>query len=265
MSDVAVSICDLINFTADFIRVVEPRGKGESFSLICPTCTDPTKPSQKYLCGTCQGQFSTGELDRAREIKKVLHKVTPEEIEAARETLLPEKEIHLHPVSAVDFYQHSRADGVAYRLRADKLGDVVAMITDLVTNLSATVVLVGEMNAGRSTEKLFTLTTWNGALILQEVARPDEVISFTAEKVDYNDKLLTQATMFVSGQVGEFDAANFANRRKQRIAELDVAKAGGTTVSATPAAPKANASDSLLALLEAQIASSKVAESKKAS
>jgi enamine deaminase RidA (YjgF/YER057c/UK114 family) len=257
MSDVAISICDLINFTADFIRVVEPKGKGESFRLICPTCTDPTKPSQKYLCDGCKGQFSSGDLDRAREVGKVLHKVTAQEIEATRETLLPEKEIHLHPVSAADFYEHSRADGVAYRLSADKLKDVVAMVTDLVANLKD-VVLVGEMNAGRSAEKLFVLTTWKGALVLQEVARPDEVIPFDAEQVTYSDKLLAQATMFVSGQVGEFDAANFANRRKARLAELDAAKSGDTTVPvAAPTAPTVSAADNLLALLEAQIAASK--------
>lgn len=257
MSDVAISICDLINFTADFIRVVEPKGKGESFKLICGVCTDPTKPDQKYICPGCSGQFTTGELDRAREVKKVLHRVTEAEIEATRESVLPEKEIHLHPVAAADFYEHSRADGVAYRLSADKLKDVVAMVTDLVTNLKD-VVLVGEMNAGRSAEKLFVLTTWKGALVLQEVARPDEVIDFEAVPVTYGEKLLAQATMFVSGQVGEFDAAAFASRRKARLAELDAAKVDGTPVPvAAPAAPTVSAADNLLALLEAQINASK--------
>jgi non-homologous end joining protein Ku len=259
MSDVAISICDLINFTADFIRVVEPKGKGESFKLICPTCTDPTKPSQKYLCPDCSGQFSSGELDRAREVGKVLHRVTEQEIEAARETTLPEKEIRLHAVPATDFYRHSRADGVAYRLRAEKLKEVSAMVLDLVTNLKD-VVLVGEMNAGRSTEKLFVLTVWNGALILQEVARPDEVVPFDPEQVQYNGKLLSQAEKFVTMQVGEFSAADFANRRKQRIAELDAAKTGGTAVSpAVPAATAVSASDNLLAMLEAQIEANKQA------
>lgn len=257
MSDVAVSVLGIINFSASLIRVTEPAGKGESFKMICPTCTDPTKPSQKYICPTCAGSFSSGELDKAREVGKALHRVTAEDVASVRTTSLPEKEIKLVPYKASEVLTRTFADGVAYRIDVTKFKDVGAMAVDLVA-ATPDLVYVGQMNAGRGTEKLFQLVVWNGALILQEIARPDEVIEFEAPKVEYDARLLEPAKAWATMQVAEFTAEDFASRRKTRLAELDAAVADGAPLptAAAPAKP-AGGADDLLALLQAQIDANK--------
>jgi hypothetical protein len=256
MSDVAVSILGIINFSANLIRVTEPKAKGESFKLICPSCTTPTKPSQKYICPDCAGAFSSGELDKAREVGKALHRVTADDVAAVRTTSLPEKEIRLTPYKASEVLPRTQPDGTSYRLDVVKFKDVGAMAVDLV-DATPDVVYIGEMNAGRGQEKLYQLVTWNGALILQEIARPDEVVEFETAPVTYDARLLEPAKAWASMQVAEFTADDFASRRKARIAELDATVTGNAP--ATPAAPAkpAGGTDDLLAMLQAQIDANK--------
>lgn len=256
MSDIAVSIHGIINFTANLYRTTEPKNKGESFKLICPTCTDPTKPSQKYLCPSCTGQFSSGECDKAREVGKVLHRVTQEEIDAVKEVTLPEKQLTLQAYPADEVLAAIRPDGVSYRLQPEKFKDVAAMALALVESLPDTVFL-GEMNSGRGGEKVFMLTVWHGALVVQEMARPEEVIEFEPDAGSYDQRLIDPARQFVNLQTTSFTAENFASRRKARLAELDVAKVDGTPVPVATKAPEVSATDNLLAMLEAQIAANK--------
>jgi non-homologous end joining protein Ku len=256
ISDVAVSILGIINFSANLVRVTEPQGKGETFKMICPTCTDPTKPTQKYLCPTCSGQFSSGELDKAREVGKTLHRVSQEDVASVRTTSLPEKEIKLVPYKASEVLTRTFADGVAYRLDVAKFRDVGAMAVDLVA-ATPELVYVGQMNAGRGTEKLFQLTTWNGALVLQEIARPDEVIEFEAPQVAYDTRLLEPAKAWAAMQVAEFSAEDFASRRKARLAELDATVTGDAPVAPAAPAKPASGTDDLLAMLQAQIDANK--------
>jgi hypothetical protein len=258
MSDIAISISGVINFSANLYRVTEPKGKGESFKLVCPTCDPVTKPSQTYICPSCTGQFPSGELGRAREVGKTLVRVTDEEVAAVRTTDLAEKELRLTPYRTDEVLAAIRPSGECYRIDAVKFKEVASMAFDLVQGTPDTTYL-GEMNTGRGGSKVFALSTWNGTLVAQEMARPDEVIDFEPVHVDYDERLLEPSKAFVGLQTAEFTAENFANLRKARLAELDASKGDGTTVpvAVTSAAPSKSDADNLLALLEAQIAASK--------
>lgn len=258
LTDVAVSIHGVINFTANLYRTTEAKSsKGESFKMICPACTDPTKPSQKYICPACSGQFTSGECDKAREVNKTLVRVTADEVATVREVTLPEKQLQLQAYSAKEVFEVIRPDGDAYRLQPEKFKDVAAMAKALVESLPDTV-FIGEMNVGRNSEKVFMLTVWHDTLVLQTMARPDEVLDFEPETVEFDARLLEPARQFVSLQTSAFSKEAFASRRKARLAELDAAKAGDDTVVSAPSAPApVSGADSLLALLEAQINAAK--------
>jgi non-homologous end joining protein Ku len=258
IADVAISISSLINFNADFYRITEAKSsKSEGFKLVCPVCEPVTKPAQKYICPSCSDQFSSGELGKAREINKTLVRVTADEVDNVRSTELPRGELSLSPYKADEVLATIHPDGITYRIQATKFRNIATMATDLVASCPD-VMFLGQMNVGRGSEKVFSLAVWNGTLIAQEMARPDEMLDFEPVPESYDNRLLEPAKAFIALQATSFTEDEFASKRKARIAELDAAKSGDVPADTTvPTTKPVSETDNLLAMLEAQIAASK--------
>lgn len=258
-SDVSFTVLGLISFQADLMPLTESTVKEISFKLVCPDCAEPTKLDQKYLCPAGHGPFSTSDAARAKEVQKdrLVH-VTAEEIKAVKEPTLPAKEMTVSVFPAAQVDDATRPSGLAYRVRAEKNLPVVSMIADLVTG--GDFALIGELTLGRSGQKLYRLSTWKGELVLEELARPDEVIEFAATTVPYDAKLLDQAKQLASLQAGDFDPVQFRDQARERAHALDEAKLAGAPAPKPAAAlPAKEGTTDLLAALEASIAASKAA------
>ena len=251
-SDVRFTL-GLINFQADLMPLTESIVKDTAFKLICPTCPDPIKPEQQYACPSGHGPFKTGDLDRAREVgKDNLVRVTEDEVKSVKEPTLPPKQMVISVFSAVEVEEATRPNGAAYRLRADNAKETTSLVADLL--LDGKYAFVGEANIGRSGQKLYRLSVWKGDLVLEELARPEEVVAFTPAHVSYDARLLDMARTFCATQAEAFDPAAYKNLVRERAKALDAAKASGQPTPVTPATPASTPTDDLLALLEASIA-----------
>lgn len=257
-SDVSFTVLGLISFQADLMPLTESTAKEISFKLVCPECAEPTKVDQKYLCPNEHGPFVTGDCGRAKEVGKALVKVTDEDIKALKEPTLPAKEMSISVFPAAQVDASTRPSGAAYRLRAEKNLPVVAMVAALVAD--GEFAFVGEMNLGRSGQKLYRLATWRGELVAEELARPDEVVEFAATAVAYEPKVLDQAKQLAALQVGDFDPVQFRNLVRERAAALDEALlSGAPTATVATLSPAKDPVVDLMAALEASIAAAKAA------
>lgn len=271
-SDVTLSFLGgLTNVIVDLVPITEPKKSPLTLRQICPECQNDgelNKPRQRYICtehpadhhapGDDYG-FSSGELSKAQEIgtgkNAKLFPITPEEIEAVKEPELPEKEITFEVVPAEQFERTTRPTGGAWRIRAESNLPVVAMLTDLVSDPA--VAMIGEINMGsRSGQKFVRATVWNGCMVLQEHARPEEVYPADPVEAEYPAVLLERASAFVQNSVTDFDPeahASSVRARAKELADAKLANPDAAVVSLPSAKPKADATQDLLAALEASL------------
>jgi non-homologous end joining protein Ku len=269
----------------------------EKFTTCCPACPEPTKLSQVRICtkhspidrirallaqskATVKtadvqaaldgghGPYGNNDVDRAKEISKgILARVSDEEYEAVKATDLETKDgLTLQVVDAEEFERHSIPNGNVYRIRPKGQFAIYSMLVDLIGDRSRA--WIGEMTL-RSKQNLYRISVWNGQLLLQEHVRPSDLApADEIEQAEYPGGLLDRANEMADQIKTEFDAAAFANQVKERGRQLAAAKAAGGEGSAVEAiaakntAPKADAADSLMAMLESSLASAKPAKKK---
>lgn len=261
-SDVNFTLFGLVNFTADLLPLTESKKEAE-YRMVCAACMGedpkgtPSKLDQRYLCSHDEkhGPFMSGDAARAVELgtgkNKSLVYVTDEEIATVKEPSLPPKQMSLNVVPTAQLEEATRPSGKAYRLVAEKGEQVVRMIADLIA-AEPEYAFVGECNVARS-QSFYRLVTWKGDIIMQEMARPDEVIEFEPTPVQYDPRVLDQAKKLVAATVENFDPIAFRNTVRERARALTDAKSNGlpAPVAAAVAAPASSGMDDLLALLEA--------------
>lgn len=264
-SDVSFTLFGLVNFTADLLPLTESK-KAAEFRMVCAGCFGddpegtPQKLRQQYVCDSNpkHGPFTSGEAARATELgtgkNAVLAYVTDAEVESVKEPTLPPKEMSVSVFPAAQVDAATRPSGKAYRLFNDKAQGqaVLRVIASLIAD--SEYAFVGECNVARS-QGFYRLLTWKGEIILQELARPDEVIEFTESADAVNPRALEQAKKAAAATVENFDAVAFRNTVRERARALNDAKATGVPVPvAAPTTKAASGMDDLLALLEAAAA-----------
>lgn len=249
-SDVTVTVLGLISFQADLLNIAENPRKETGFKMVCPECPAPTVTDQRYLCPSGHGPFSSGQMAKAQEVDKVLHFISTDEVSAVKEKELPAKVANfgLYPAREVAAATHT--SGSIYRLRVDKAVQQVQVVLALVREGSY--VFVAEVNlGGRTGQKLFRLSEWNGHLVMEELARPELVVPFDVNTETAPAELVAKATQLASTQVESFDPAKFSSKVRERAMALADAKRSGQAVATptTPTVTKVDPAQDLMDLL----------------
>lgn len=228
------------------------------FRLVIPADVepDPVNPVQMYVHpddtdGTGPVRmWRVNELDKAREVGKTLHRVTPDEIEAAKETLLPTGVMAVRVVPADEFESQSRPDGAFYRLRPKGNAAVYAAFVARIA-LDTDLAYITELTM-RGWQKFYRVVSWNGTLCLQEHVRPFEFAPAETYSADYPPELCDKFGEAFRATVESFDPDEYRNFLRDRAAELDAAKADPNAAPIVPAKPKPVVDDTagLMALLD---------------
>lgn len=253
--------------------------RGVSYKLVCP---DPAhtedgshqcvKLEQRYVCpeDDSHGPYARDEAARAEELgkgkDKTLALVTAEEIEAVKDAGMPVGRIEVHAFRREDLAAHTRPAGSLYRLEPEKdksgtpvLPQLVAMLADLAQDPE--IALVGEAPLDSSAAaKMWELTTWRGALFLQELIRPDDLNEFDQEEVTYVSELLEKCRTFAHQNVETFEPEAWRNQLKERahaLAEQKAANPDAVVSIPRPDKPAADPLDGLLGALDASIKQAK--------
>lgn len=263
VKDLSLILLDgMMTLKVDALACKKPEETIE-FKIICPEEGEPTRPRQMYVHpddvdSTTAGvrMWSVGDCERAREIDGVLYRVTPEEIDAAKEAVLPSGEITLKAYDAAAVEATTRPNGQVYRLRPKAVPHVYAMLVDLAADPD--LALIGDLTI-KGVQRLYRLTSWNGSLLLQETIRPGEFYDAEDYSHDYPAPLLAKMREALNATRGEFDPEVYASHMREQAKALDAAK---RDPNAAPPAPKAKAkveatTDDLMAMLDSVAAASK--------
>ena len=193
--------------------------------------------------------------------------ITPEELES----LEPQKTRSIDIEQFVDleqidpiYYDHpyylapDKGAAKAYKLLLDAMeqADKVAI---------ARVVI-------RSKENLVALRSYDGAITLETMLFPDEVVDPDSiedlASADGNVKTtkreLDMAKQLIESLSGDFDASAYRDEYRERVLELIERKAAGETITVEAPEPERKEVPDLMAALEASIAASKSPPKKKA-
>jgi DNA end-binding protein Ku len=186
--------------------------------------------------------------------------ITPEELEA----LEPQKTRSIDIEQFVDleqidpiYYDHpyylapDKGAGKAYKLLLDAMeqADKVAI---------ARVVI-------RSKENLVALRSYNGAITLETMLFPDEVVDPDSiedlgsadGKAKTTKRELDMAKQLIESLSGDFDASAYRDEYRERVLDMIERKAAGETITIEAPEPERKEVPDLMAALEASIASSK--------
>lgn len=206
------------------------------------------------------GPFTVAEAARAKEISKVLYRVTAEEIAEVKDTDLPEKQAEVEVYPSEQIERATMPSGSIYRLRPKGGLPVYAMLLDLLADTSKA--FITELNL-RGSQKLYRVSVetdadGNRQMVLHELIRPGDLAPFdTLNLPEYDGRLLDRAAQLVDTQLGDFDASKFENAVKARAVALAEAKRDPNlepAPKAKKAKPEDTGGDELLALLEAAVA-----------
>ena len=193
--------------------------------------------------------------------------ITPEELEALEpqktRTIDIEEFVDLEQIDPI-YYDHpyylapDKGAAKAYKLLLDAMAqaDKVAI---------ARVVI-------RSKENLVALRPHDGAITMETMLFPDEVIQPDAleelASADGNTKTtkreLDMAKQLIESLSGDFDASQYRDEYRERVLELIERKAAGETITIEAPEPERKEVPDLMAALEASIAASKTPPKKKA-
>lgn len=268
VKDLNLSLLDgLMNLKVDALPT-KRAAETVSFKIIVPLPGEPVQPKQMYVhpddidsAKAGVRMWSTVECERAREIDGILHRVTPEEIDAAKEPAIEKGEIALKVFDATAVEATTRPSGALYTLRPKAVPHVYAMLVDLVADTS--LAFIGEMTV-RDVQRLYRLTSWNGALLLQECIRPGEFYDPEDYSHDYPSPLLAKMKDACTASLGVFDPTTYTNHLREQAAALDAAKRdpNAPVVKPAKAAPVRESVDDLMAMLDTVAAKAKPAKGK---
>ncbi|MET0615937.1 MAG: Ku protein [Thermoleophilaceae bacterium] len=185
--------------------------------------------------------------------------ITPEELDSLQpqktRTIDIEEFVDLEQIDPI-YYDHpyylvpDKGAAKAYKLLLDAMeeADKVAI---------ARVVI-------RSKENLVALRSYNGAITLETMLFPDEVVATdsieelaTAADVKTTKRELDMAKQLIESLSGDFDASQYKDEYREAVLDMIERKAAGETITVEAPEPERKEVPDLMAALEASIASSK--------
>lgn len=223
-----------------------------------PKLRDAVKEAVDKGVLAAHGPFTVGEAARAKEIAKVLYRVTEDEIAEVKETDLPEKQGDVEVFPAEQIERATMPSGSIYRLRPKGGLPLYAMLLDLVGDTAKAYIVELNLRGGQKLYRVAVETDGaNRQLVLHELIRPGDLAPFDALVLpSYDGRLLDQAGQLVDARIEDFDPSKFENGVKARAKALAESKRDPSLEPAprTKAAkPEDTGGDELLALLEAAV------------
>jgi DNA end-binding protein Ku len=124
----------------------------------------------------------------------------------------------------------------------------------------------------RSKENLVALRSYNGAITMETMLFPDEVVQpDSIEELAASDgnlkttkRELDMAKQLIESLSGDFDPSGYRDEYRERVLDLIERKAAGETITVEAPEPERKEVPDLMAALEASIAASKSPPKKRA-
>lgn len=251
LKDASFTFLGLISLQGSLLPMKRTDGETR-FTMICPACTEPTKVAQRYICPDHDdhGPYSTRDLDRAIEVDKGEYKrVTDEQIAEVKQPTLPKGEASFEVFPAKQVEVATIPTGSVYRIRPTAGITPYLMLVELLKDTSKA--WVCELTL-KGVQKMYRCISRDEMLVLTELVRPSEL--HPAESVEGEappEEVIAEAKRAVESQIVDFDPEVFANRTRERTAEL-LAELEDPSAPKKPKAapPKVNDTDALLAALQ---------------
>jgi non-homologous end joining protein Ku len=241
--------------------------KDEKFRKVCSTCAlagDAVPVAQRYICTEHpdeHGLMEPSETQSAKEVNKDDLVLVDKDLlaEAKEASELPAKTLILSAHDAAQVEPYMVHTGSTYVFAPDGDSQFYGILHRIIDEAgyvqtdTGPKVLMGQMLV-RSDEKVFRVTKWNSQIVIQEVARPEDIDSFTPTNVEVEDKLVVLTKMLVETGTEEFVPETYRKTVRDRYSAL-VEAAGDGAPLVSPIKEKAGQSvDDLAALLEQAIA-----------
>lgn len=244
--------------TTGNLKPLRSSDKADSFCILCPECSDPTKVEQRLVCEHGHGPFLPADCEgRGKKVGDVLYSLTGAEVEAARKsdhegTTL---EVRVHPAEQVEAM--TRPTGIAYAFMPTAAKDpFYGILCELVDSLSTA--LVGILVL-RGKEKLFRIVRDTHGLSLIELCRPEELYAFETVEQPFEPAMMDLARKIVEAAKCDFVATDYTDGTAGRVEAIIEAKSTGAPVAIVRPAKVEQGDDPLavLAALEASLAAVK--------
>jgi non-homologous end joining protein Ku len=212
---------------------------------LCPTCDGDVPLASKLWCEHGHGPFSTA--DARKGISSGVGAVVPvsdEEVAEAKAPTIAERKADLSVFPAEQVEAVTFPNGNIFRLRSEPT-KTYGLLRALVANPAHAYVC--EMVVKGKT-CLYRAIAQSGTIVLTELTRPERVFPAEPVEVSVDPELVAHATGFAEAMLSDFDPAEWADVRGQRLQVLE------STGRRSPA-PMADAdvgavAEGLLALLE---------------
>lgn len=248
-----------------FTPLVPNANKAEKFRMACPTCAlkDEAVPvAQRYICTEHEHDgevYEPYECGKFKEVDDEYVLVDAEAVQAAKEASdLPDKKLILTAHDAKEVAPYLVNTGNTYIFQpggeSNFYGVLLRIIGDdgLVQTDTGPKVLMGEMLV-RKEEKIFKLGKWNGQVVIQEVARPEDIDSFAERSDTVPDKLVVLTKTLIDTGAEDFKPDEYRKSVRDRYADVIAEAQGGAPVAKKAKAAPADTADDLIAKLEAAI------------
>lgn len=268
----AVISLGLASTRGKFVTVGKARS-GPSSRMVCPVCRDESV-RQFYVGDGCScpvpGLESVkGEPDLFRHVlgtpvgwtqgqvpTKLVHGaltavVDRSEVREAAKPDLPAAHLELRVHHADQVLEQTWPNGRVYLFEPATVDDFYSVLVDRV-GADPRKVYVGLMSI-KGAVGWWRLLSYRGALVVQGLARPEEVGDFTGPEVAPEARYVKMMTELAEAVLEDFDPSDYSSDLPERLAALVAAKAEDSTAAPVPAAPAAKA-PALEAVLEASLA-----------
>lgn len=224
-SNVTVSF-GLISFPVDLISAVQTKqaqARSASKTMVCPTCAASGTLSplrQQFTCSHDAGHGPIAKADAATAITVdgELRAADPAAVEEAAkvEGVRDVIAITVHPAAEVE--GATFPSGNIYRLQPRGNEPHYGLLLELVRDRD-TAFITEVTNKGATL--LYRVIERDGVLVLTELVRPERVNEpFEMPDVSFDERLLVTGRSLVASMCEEFNPADWADRRKQRLQAL---------------------------------------------
>lgn len=186
---------------------------------------------------------------------------TVEEVKDIKEPTLTQKQVDLvvHKADEADEALFA-GEGSAYVFMPSTDNDFYHVILNLMDEDGRILcddgedrVLVGGLRV-RDLDHVVRLTKWNGHLVFKCMLRPEQLKEFpSVSPKELTDKNLSMGRMLIAAQTEDFDADNYKDENRERLAQWIAARSNGVTITPTTKAkqPTQDLDDMLAAALAA--------------
>lgn len=229
--------------------IAEP--KEATFSTVCVNGHDPVKvKSQGVACPVCDNA-DPAHFAKGQDLGDTIVTVSPEDVKAARESwpqeLKKEARLAVHPATDVD--HATVATGKTYTVTPGKGGEkMYGLLVDLIASHPE---LAFVTVWAWSSPKMYRLSTFRDALVMNEVAWPEHVKAPAVPALPaVNDQERQLGETLLGTAVADFDADAYTDARTGALADLVAGGPALTLVQGTKAKP----ADDLTSMLEAALA-----------